>query len=104
MNGFPIQRIAVGYASTAIGPLSLAAKLYCWDDLTGNWFLADTKTMVAGTITWFDQPTLGNVPPVKDQLVSTAGCLDVALVVAAAGGDPAGIYTFAMGADVSSAP
>lgn len=96
--GFPIQRIAVGYHGPAMA-LSLQAHLYVYDDATGFWFIASEAKLVPGKIVWFDQPTLADA---NDG--TTAGCLDLCLVVDAAGGDPAGTYTFTMGADLSNAP
>lgn len=97
VNGFPIQRIVVGYSGPAMAA-NLSGKMYLWDDLSGAWYLADTKTLVPGTLSWFDQPSLGNTPQ------ASAGSLEIALVVSAAGGDPNGTYTFVLGADFSNAP
>lgn len=96
VHGFPIQRLVVGYAGPG-GAAALVATLYVWDDLSLNWFKSEAVTVQPGALTWFDCPTLGD-----SSNGTSAGAINVALVVAAAGGDPAGLYTFSLGADLSA--
>jgi hypothetical protein len=99
IDGFPVQRFCVAYKGPTAAT-DLPAQLYVWDDLTGAWYASGaSQALHPGTITWFDQPSLGRVGP-ADQ---TPGSLDLYLHVAASGGtDPDGTYTFALGADLSN--
>jgi len=96
INGYPVERVAVGYGCTAAGS-ALSATLWIYDDTSDAWYQASTATLTLNHVTYFDQPTLSDSAG-----GITAGCLDVCLVVAAAGGDAAGTYTFTIGMDLSS--
>jgi hypothetical protein len=109
VNGFPIQRVVVGYHGPA-GAQPLSAALWCWDDETAIWYqVGSAKLLQPEQLTWFDQPTIGAMGPrgQADQSgqvqMFNPGSLDLCLVVSAAGGDPDGTYTFALGMDLSNA-
>lgn len=95
VNGFPIQRVAVGYRCTVAGS-SLVATLYVYDEDSFAWFLASTGLLTLGTVTYLDVPVL------SDSVANSSGGLEMCLVVAAAGGDLDGTYTFSIGADLSN--
>jgi hypothetical protein len=109
VNGFPIQRVVVGYHGP-VGALPLSAVLWCYDDETGVWYqVGSAKLLQPEQLTWFDQPTIGAMGPrgQADQSgqaqMFNPGSLDLCLVVSAAGADPDGTYTFALGMDISNA-
>ena len=99
IDGFPVQRFCCAYKGPA-GATNLPAQLYCYDDLTGAWYASGAvQTLRPGTITWFDQPSLGRCGATGQ----TPGSLDLFLRVGASGGtDPDGTYTFALGVDLSN--
>lgn len=102
----PAQRIAVGYQYTGAGvPLSLAATGYVFDGTSETWLTVESlaTTIKPGDIGFFSVPHLITEPQVAggDPYQSTVESLEFALVVAPAGGDPAGLYTFLVGVDVS---
>lgn len=106
-SGYPVQRIAVGYGTDAVG-LAQTIKLYMWEDMTERWYeVPHTGTTANKTIAFFDIAALVDVANVKQtgaqqgQLTSP-GSMEVAIVVTPPGGDPAGVYTFIVGSDASS--
>lgn len=105
-NGWPVQRVCVGYSGPG-GALALSAKVYVYDDTTGLWFLAGTKSVAAGSFAQFEVPCLLDYVTASSYTTAAGGggpgSLEASIVIAAAGSDPAGIYTFVVGADVGSA-
>jgi hypothetical protein len=123
VNGFPIQRVVVTYMA-ALGQFvaqPLPAKLYIYDDETDAWYqCGDEQMLVPGAVAWFDQPTLGQMgamhgmpagqsyQPGNAAVVAQSynpGCINVCLVVekpSTTTADPDGVYTFAMGFDISN--
>lgn len=96
--GFPLRRIAIAYGYDGAGaPLDLGASLFYFDDLTARWFLASTATLAPGEVNYIDAPAV--MPALDSAIPGHAGAhvgLDAVLVVSAAGGDPDGVYTFAL--------
>lgn len=96
VHGFPIQRLVIGYSGPG-GALGLSTTVYVFDDASGLWFQSETVTIQPGKLTWIDCPVLGD-----NSNGTSAGAIDACFVVSAAGGDPAGTYTFTLGADLSA--
>jgi hypothetical protein len=101
ISGYPAQRIAVAYKGPP-GALTLPTTLYIWDDLSGSWYLMPGGPigLVPGQIAFFD--TIGLLCPPQGGSSGTPGALEAYFRVAAAGGDPAGTYTFALAQDMSA--
>ena len=100
IDGFPAQRIVVGYGAPAGAP-TLNATLWMWDDTSEAWYKVNSapQGMVPDALCYFDTPTL---PDFTDVNHIPPGPLVVALVVDT---DPAivsGTYTFIMGVDISN--
>jgi hypothetical protein len=94
-NGVASQRIAVAYSYVGAGaPGNLPANVYIWDDLTQNWYLLNAAplTLKPGTIQFFDCIGLPQSAPSSEP----RGSLEAFVKVNAAGGDPNGVYTFAL--------
>lgn len=89
----PINRVVVARAYVGAGsPGALNGTLYQYEDLTGLWFAVGAAvSMELNQLSYFDVASAA--PPVEQ---GSAGSLEVALVVAAAGGDPNGEYIFSM--------
>lgn len=120
-NGFPSQRIAVGYLGPENAP-SLAADAFIFDETSGSWFKIPSPsggTLSPGELTYFDPPCLLDHSRAKKHELdesNQAGSLEVLLIVRAMTpegfslrGDlrkpdtfPQGVYTFVLGTDVSS--
>lgn len=112
INGWPIQRVAVGYKYEGAGspPGTLPITFWILDELSRNWYQMPSPATVLtlNTITFFDHPALADNQQTKssepDAIVRREiGSLDVALVIGNAGAVD-GRYLFPVGADVSSAP
>lgn len=101
VHEWPVHRIAVGYVGPGGAP-NLPGTLYVYDELAKSWFEVSTSvTLIPNRLNYFDilaaQP-----PPVRSDSSGTAGSLEVALVVGAVGGEPAGEYVFAMAPDLTA--
>ena len=99
INGFTVQRIAVGCIAPD-GAHPMPAFIYVHDDNTGGWLRsrASPIDVVPGSFSYFDVPVLADNANVNSESV---GSLEVALVVGMPAKQVAGAYTFIMGGDVS---
>jgi hypothetical protein len=107
INGYPVQRVSVGYFYTGAGVApDIAATVWIWDGNTERWFKTGSGTLKNATVQWFDAPALCNPPQgvMTGQATGTSGSIDVLVVPEKPGGAPDGTYTFIVGADVSNAP
>jgi hypothetical protein len=106
-QGWPAHRVAVAY-NGPVGALALVAQLWVFDHLTEAWYeVGAPGSLTPNRITYFDVTAIVSrraggasglgAPP-------SQGHIEALLVVQAAGGDPAGTYTFAMGADLTTLP
>lgn len=108
INGWPMQRIVVGYGSAPTGALRLPCSIYVWDDNSASWFKAAAGLLVPGELTWFDMPILCDPPATALGYASPggmharAGALEAYIKIDAAGGDPTGTYVFTAGSDLSN--
>jgi len=101
ISGWAMQRIAIAYKGPP-GALTLPAKIYLWDDHTESWYqMGGTVGLAPGAFSFFNTISL-ILPPQGVLSSSSAGSLEAALVVSPAGGDPAGVYSFALGPDMVS--
>jgi len=100
-----INNAALGYKYDGVGPApTLTATLHVYDGTSAQWFVLDTVTfdLEAGDIQFEPLPHLiGALRAVALDDSSTPTSLELALVVAAAGGEPAGTYSFYIGMDVN---
>lgn len=115
INGFPAQRVVVGYMPPAAGvAIDLQATMYMQDDLTGFWYAvaaapvsdpdaSEVVTLPAGGMAYFDTPCMPDNPNTNGG-AATAGSLRVILIVSIPLGGTAndGTHTFAIGTDVSN--
>lgn len=99
INGWPVQRIVVGYQGPDGAP-PVPATVYMHDDSTGSWFRTDRRRdLEPGTFTYFDLPVLTDNPNVT---VRDTGSIEVVIVPEKPANAPAGKYVFVVGGDVSS--
>lgn len=99
ISGWAMQRIAVAYKGPP-GALTLPAEIFLWDDLTESWYqLGATVGLLPGMFSFFNTISL-ILPPQGVQSANSAGSLEAFLRVHPAGGDPAGVYTFALAPDM----
>ena len=94
MNGWAISRLAVTYAYTGAGvALNLTADVFIWEDVTLKWYKlnAGPLTLKPGFVQFFDCIGLP-----QHHAETPSGSLEAYVRVIPAGGDPVGIYTFAL--------
>ena len=121
VNGFPSQRIVVGYRGPENAP-SLIVDMLLFDETSTSWFKVppcDGKGhLIPGTLSYFDPPCLLDHSRAKknpEDESHQAGSLEVILIVRAETPDgtrpgnveigptfKTGIYTFVIGTDVSN--
>jgi hypothetical protein len=102
IDGFPVQRVCCAYHGPT-NAKALSAQLWLWDELTQNWYKSgQAVTMQPEAIAWFDQPSLQRLGAGAENASQNPGSLDICLIVSAAGSDPDGTYSFALGLDVSN--
>lgn len=106
-QGWPAHRIAVSYKGP-VGALTLVGQIWLFDRQTQAWYEVGAPTnMVPNRLTYFDVVGLVSRRPTSADGLSidaSQGNIEALLVVQAAGGDPNGTYTFAMGADLTTLP
>jgi hypothetical protein len=109
INGWPVQRIAVVWTTTAGSPVALNGSLYFWEDATQHWYLinATPLSMPPNQVVFFDIVTVAEPPPNAATLAqpgspSQAGGIQVFLLVADPGTAVNGTYMFAMAPDLST--
>ena len=103
-NGWPVYRIAVAYKAVS-GTLALPAAVFVFEDATQTWYqVGAAGTVTPGQISFFDCVALHDPPVNASNLDGVqSGSMAIALSVCdtAGGGAPAGLHTFAMGADLT---
>lgn len=92
--GLPVKRIVVGLSAPG-GASNLLTSIYLFEETSGMWFLMHPAVSITpGSLNYFDVTNIANSSK------TNAGSLEVAVVAAAAGGDPSGTYLFAIGPEV----
>lgn len=97
MNGFPVQRLVIGYAGPA--PVVKVAALV-HDERSGQWFNTEPEQDAAvrnGRLAYVDLPTVGDLS--RDD---GGGAIEVVFIPELPKDAPRGCYTFAIGGDVSN--
>jgi hypothetical protein len=107
-QGWPVHRIVVSYATDAVAPIALAAKLWVYDELTALWYYTGASfpaTIPPNQLSFFDvvAPVNARVGNLTKNKATTGGCIQAMLVVAPGAG-PNGTYTFAMAGDLTTLP
>lgn len=116
INGFPVQRLVVGYMPPVLtgAPPDLQATMWLQDTLSGFWFMVqaapvsdpDTSAVVVlpvASLAYFDTPAMPDTPN-TNRGTGSAGSVRVFLLVSVPGGSTAadGVHTFVIGTDVSN--
>lgn len=109
INGWPVQRIVVGYKYEGAGspPATLPVTVWVLDETSRNWYqVAGPATLLQNQLVFFDHPILSDNQQTQGNTADAVvkrevGSLDVALVIGSAGAVD-GRYLFPVGADVSS--
>lgn len=104
VNGFPLQRLAVGYTTNLPNHAGkdVTVAVWLWDDTSSAWYQVGSAALKDGTISYFDVPALMDNPQrVRDDYANAGSC-EVCLVAAKPGGADVATYTFICGADVSN--
>jgi hypothetical protein len=107
VNGFPVQRIAVTYTTTAAGPVSLNARIYMFEDNTRTWYqVGAQQALVFNAVTFFDVVAVMDMPSGnRDLNASNPGAPRMQLIVDDPGAGAAnGTYTFTMTPDLTNSP
>lgn len=110
INGWPVQRIVVGWNSAnAVTPTPFNADLYFWEDASQCWYkINDTPlSLKPAQLYVFDTFAVSEPPPTQafsnqPGSPSQAGSMDVMLVVSDPGAQVNGLYTFVMSPDVTT--
>lgn len=105
LNGWPVQRLAAYWTTTAATPTVLNASLYLWDSLTGSWVLVNSAVvaMTQGILYYFDIPAIIEPTPTMANLAQAhAGSTAAMLLMADPGAQVAGTFVVAMAPDVST--
>lgn len=109
INGWPVQRIAVGWTTTGANPVALNGDLYVWERTIGHWFkINDTAlSLKPNQLFFFDIVSM--IEPVSNaQNVIGSGpraasdSLDVMLIVTDPGAAIAATYVIGMGPDLTT--
>jgi hypothetical protein len=100
-----VSNAAISYKYDGVGPApSLTASIYVYDGTSAKWFMVNTVAfgLENNDIKFEPIPNLiGALRTTAVDANSTSSSLEFALVVAAAGGEPNGTYTFYMGIDIN---
>jgi hypothetical protein len=109
INGWPVQRIAVCWTSTAGALVALNGDLYFWEDSLQYWFKVNdvALSLKPNQLFFFDTVTIGEPTPTTKSLTSPgspaqAGSMEVMLVVTDPGAAVNGVYQVAFGPDLTT--
>ena len=109
INGWPVQRIAVGWTTTAASPVALNGALYLWEETSGHWYLIQSGvSLPPNQLVFFDVCTISEPTPVDRNLYksssasNSAGAIEVMLIVTDPGTAVNGVYVFVMGPDLTT--
>lgn len=108
-NGWPVQRIAACFTTTAANPTALNASFFLYESATGAWYLINSTplSMTPGVLYFVDCIAVSEPSPTTSQLgkpgsPAQAGSLEVMMVVSDPGSQVNGLFTFAMGPDLTT--
>jgi hypothetical protein len=107
INGFPVQRIAVGCAFEGTGtPDPIPLSIFIFDDLSARWYKMHHETgpsITPGEMIFVDCVSLLDFPNTSQAGgMQSVGGTEVAIVPGELVDPPEGTYTFIIGADVSN--
>ena len=108
INGWPVQRIAVCWTTTAGAPTPLNADLYVWEQSTAHWYRVNPMTlaMLPNQLYFFDIVSIAESPASGAQLqagaAGAAGPIDCFLRITDPGGQVAGTFNIAYGPDITT--
>lgn len=107
-SGFPVQRIAVGYKTTAAAPIALPFEVWIWDDPTSAWYLLTSGNLVApvaannGTITKVAVMAGADLAALGANTQASVGALDAWVFIKDPGAAPNGTYDFIVAPDLAT--
>jgi hypothetical protein len=109
VNGWPVQRIAACWTTTAATPTALNASLYFFERATGHWYLINSSplSMSANQLYFFDTVSISEPTPLNSTLSqpgspAQAGSMELFLLVSDPGSQVNGVFTFALGPDLTT--
>jgi hypothetical protein len=109
VNGWPAQRIAFCWNTSASSPTAMNVSAYFWEDATQHWYLINATPLsaAAGQLYFFDCVTILEAPPLSASLSNPAtpaqaGGMAIAIVVSDPGSQVTGVFQFAAGPDMST--
>ena len=109
VNGWPVQRVAVCWTTTATSPTPLNANLYFWEDATQHWYLinATALSLLPNQLYFFDTATISEPTPTAATLAKAgspaqAGAMSVYLQLIDPGSQVNGVFVVAMGGDLTT--
>jgi hypothetical protein len=109
VNGWPVQRIAVCWTTSAGSPTALNGDLYFWEAATAAWYkINDTSlSLKPNQLFFFDVVSISEPTPVTSTLgqpgsPAQAGSIDVMLVLSDPGAQVSGVFNVAMGPDLTT--
>lgn len=98
INGFPVERLAIGYFAAGGGAVALKCDLYMWDTGTSQWFhLGAQLSLAQGAITFADV-----IAAMDHRSGQPAGGYEIALIVTDPGTAPNGDHTIVVAPDMAS--
>lgn len=100
VNGYPVQRLVVGYVAPSEDAPPVRAWVLVHEDNSGAWFRTEltSRELHPGVLTYFDLPTLADNSNVGSREV---GAIDLCVLVMPDEDAPPGVHTFVVGGDVS---
>ena len=105
--GWPVQRVAIGYAYAGVGVApNLSCDAYVWEDESERWYkVTDTPvTLKPYQLTFIDSPIMIDTPRAGSSGASSPGALEVLFIVSNGGAPVNGVYTIVAGGDASNTP
>jgi hypothetical protein len=104
VNGWPVQRVAIGFTSPRNARVELSVSVYVYDDTSEQWFRSGPPQEVSnGTLSYFDVPLLlDNARTGGGDGLKSQGALECFVVADKPSKGAEGEYIFIVGADISS--
>jgi hypothetical protein len=107
VNGWPVQRIAVGWTTSAATPTQFNVDMYLWETTSQAWYLMGSLAMNPNQLYFFDTIAVSEPTPLQSNVnqpgsPAQAGSMNVALVVTDPGAQVNGTFTFVMAPDLTT--